>query len=190
VLLESGDAERDAAAAKLLTERLTALQDDLRLPEFADAQEDGKKAKDEPGLLSNLPLKLRFSMLRISPNDPAEAQFVRMLRLAEPDLKKLVAGQPREPIVFPVFGQGRVLCGLEGKNIRPETIEDCAAFLVGECSCQVKELNPGVDLLLAADWDSILDADRPVEPKKEIPEPVIGSGKPKRAKAPAAPAGK
>ena len=29
-------------------------------------------------------------------------------------------------------------------------------FLIGKCSCQVKDLNPGVDLLMAADWDNLM----------------------------------
>ncbi len=44
-----------------------------------------------------------------------------------------------------------------GKGINAETIQDAAKFLCGACSCLVKRLNPGVDLLMAADWDAILD---------------------------------
>jgi hypothetical protein len=31
-------------------------------------------------------------------------------------------------------------------------IDEDAIFLVGSCSCEVKEQNPGVDLLMQADW--------------------------------------
>ena len=30
-----------------------------------------------------------------------------------------------------------------------------AEFLTGPCSCEVKEMNPGYDLLLAANWNSL-----------------------------------
>jgi hypothetical protein len=32
-----------------------------------------------------------------------------------------------------------------------------AEFLTGPCSCEVKEMNPGYDLLLSADWKSLGD---------------------------------
>jgi hypothetical protein len=180
VMVESGDAERDAAAAKLLAERIQALEEEMRLPEFS-ADEPNEKSADEPPLLSNLPMKLRFSMLRLSENDAKETSFVEMLRRVDPKLKSPPEGGKNEPMVFPVFGQGRVLCALVGKNINADTIEDCAAFLTGGCSCNVKELNPGVDLLLAADWSSVLDANAPAETTIEVPEPVIASGKRKAA---------
>jgi hypothetical protein len=54
--------------------------------------------------------------------------------------------------VFPVFGQGRVLYALVGAGINEMTIAETCGFLVGACSCQVKALNPGTDLLIWADW--------------------------------------
>ncbi len=64
----------------------------------------------------------------------------------------------KEPLLFPVFGRGRALYALAGKGINRETLDEAATFLIGKCSCQVKELNPGVDLLLAADWDKLVKA--------------------------------
>jgi hypothetical protein len=61
-----------------------------------------------------------------------------------------------EPMVFPVYGRGRALWGLIGPGITASNIRDSASFLVGACSCEVKEQNPGFDLLLAADWDELL----------------------------------
>ena len=42
---------------------------------------------------------------------------------------------------------------LVGKGIQNENIDEACTFLTGPCSCQVKELNPGVDLLMAVDWE-------------------------------------
>jgi hypothetical protein len=74
-----------------------------------------------------------------------------MLVRAEPDL-----AERSDPMAFPVFGRGRALLPLVGPGITAENIRDSAAFLVGPCSCQIKELNPGFDLLLSAFWDQLI----------------------------------
>jgi hypothetical protein len=98
-------------------------------------------------------LRLEFSLLRLSRHDPNERPFIQMLLGAEADLDEMKA-----PIVFPVFGQGRALYALVGDGIKDETIEKAATFLIGKCSCEVKEQNPGMDLLLAADWKAIIQS--------------------------------
>jgi hypothetical protein len=143
LLVESGDAEKDSAAAALLDEELKRLEEDLQLPEL------GASPDDE--LLANLPLEVRFSVLRVPHADAPEAALVSMLLHSEPDL----AGRS-EAMIFPVFGRGRALFPLVGAGITSENVIDYATFLVGPCSCQVKEQNPGFDLFLAADWDGLL----------------------------------
>jgi hypothetical protein len=150
VLLASGDRRRDEAAAGVLDAELRKLEKSIRLPD--------PTTDDSVKLLSNLPLALAFSTVRVLRDDPGEKLFVEMLLHTENDLP-----QSREPMVFPVFGRGRVLDALIGPGINAETVADAAHFLCGACSCLVKRLNPGVDLLLAADWDSLLDRDA-VEP--------------------------
>jgi hypothetical protein len=76
--------------------------------------------------------------------------FVRMLLRSEEGLES-----SREPMVFPIFGRGRKLDALAGKGISTENVEEYCAFLSGPCSCQVKLQNPGLDLLLAAEWESV-----------------------------------
>jgi hypothetical protein len=146
VLLESGDKTADDAAASLLDSRLTYLASVLELPKLDD--QDIRN-----GLVSVPPdgLRLSFSVLRVSRGDPAESIFTQMLLATEPDLK-----DSSGPIVFPVFGQGRALYALVGKGIKHETIDEAASFLIGSCSCQVKEKNPGADLLMAVDWKALL----------------------------------
>jgi hypothetical protein len=94
-----------------------------------------------------------FSTLRLSRDAAQEHAFVQMLLGTESDLDEVTA-----PIVFPVFGQGRALYALVGDGIKDETIEKSATFLIGKCSCEVKEQNPGMDLLLAADWKQIVES--------------------------------
>lgn len=146
VLLESGDAAKDADAAKFLDERLEYLAGVMELPKL-----DEQDIKN--GLVS-LPgdgLRVEFSTLRLKRDDPAEAAFVAMLLASEEDLREF-----NEPMVFPVFGQGRVLYALVGKGIKVETVDSAAQFLIGSCSCQVKEQNPGVDLVMAVDWKQMV----------------------------------
>jgi hypothetical protein len=146
VLLESGDKAKDEAAAELLEKRLEYLMGVMTLPKL-DAQDiaNGLVSIAEEDLL------LDFSVLRVSRADGKERLFTQMLIASEPGLAEL-----REPMVFPIFGRGRSLYALVGAGIRQETIEAAASFLIGKCSCQVKEQNPGVDLLLTADWDKLV----------------------------------
>jgi hypothetical protein len=141
LLLACGDAAKDAAAETRLRAELQRLEKELKLPPRTPAPEDQVVGEVER------PLRLAFSVIRVERSDPAEEVLVRMLLNTEEDLPGRA-----DPMVFPAFGRGRVLPALVGAGITPANIEDAAAFLVGPCSCQVKRDNPGVDLLLTADW--------------------------------------
>jgi hypothetical protein len=75
-----------------------------------------------------------------------------------------------EPMVFPVFGRGRMLGCLFGEYITEKNIQDVVSFLAASCSCDVKALNPGTDLLLAALWDRVVMAGLLVEDDTPLPE--------------------
>ncbi|MFQ5806748.1 MAG: hypothetical protein ACE5I3_09890 [Phycisphaerae bacterium] len=146
VLLESGPRQADDAAAALLRQRLKRLAATLRLPEVLTSQVGGDAlAQSEPEL------RLSFSMLRIAHDDAAEAFFVTTLTGSKP-----IPADVQEPIVVPVFGRGRALDALIGKDINAEKISAVGRFLVGPCSCRAKALNPGHDLLMTADWETEL----------------------------------
>jgi hypothetical protein len=104
-------------------------------------------------------LEPTFSLLRLPRSDPAEQVLVRTLLRSEPDLE----GYTDQPIAFPVFGRGRVLCALVGPGINAETVEEVCAFLVGPCSCLVKADNPGFDLVMRADWKRVPGVQAPTE---------------------------
>jgi hypothetical protein len=174
LLLESGDAKADDAAEAVLKERVAYLGSVLKLPELSE--EDIAN-----GLISisGSELKLEFSLMRVSRKDPKESAFVKMLLGVEDDLQDLKA-----PMIFPLFGQGRALYALVGAGINNETIDAAAIFLSGKCSCQVKEQNPGVDLLMSANWPEIATPGKgkstasevtpaPTVRHAEIPEPEI-----------------
>jgi hypothetical protein len=147
VLLESGDRKADDAVADLLTRELPILERTLELPETTP---------NDPTLRSSLPVVVKFTVLRVSRTDPHETLFVRQLLQCQKGLD-----EEKGPIVLPIFGRGRALGGIVDENLTSEGMSQAASFLCGPCSCEVKLQNPGMDMLLSADWDAILDANEP-----------------------------
>jgi hypothetical protein len=168
VLLESGDKAADDAAEAMLGKELRGLEQTLKLPAHHP---------DDPPLLSDLPVRVAFSILRLARTDPQEQPLVAMLEKSERGLKGTIA--------FPIFGRGRVLWGLAGRGLTADNIAESGVFLTGACSCEAKELNPGVDLLFAADWEAGLSA---APEAQRLPEPLL-KPRPPDAPEPAAPAG-
>jgi hypothetical protein len=157
LLLESGDKKRDDAAAKLLESEARRLEKTLELPE-ADPS--------DPEMNPNLVSKIAFSIVRVSRANPAERMLVNMLLNVDTNL----AGT-KEEMLIPVFGRGRALPPASGEEIRADVLEAMAGFLTGACSCQVKEMNPGYDLLLAANWNALFEG----LPVKEVELPSLVS---------------
>jgi hypothetical protein len=77
------------------------------------------------------------------------------------------------PIVVPVFGRGRALCALPESQITPKVMREMLEFLTGACSCEVKEMNPGLDLLMTANWEEVAGAKRYSDPP---PASLLGLG--------------
>ncbi|MCA9015425.1 MAG: hypothetical protein KDA77_08860 [Planctomycetaceae bacterium] len=162
VFLESGNPEKDKAAFELLSKELKRMEKTLKLPEI-------EQADIEQGLVSVSPdsLKLKFSLEKCARDDSSEQYFTQMLLATENDLKDF----SDEPMALPVFGQGRVLYALIGKGINPGTIEQACRDLTGPCTCQVKDQNPGTDLLMAVNWENLVTP--ATQDEKELP-PLTG----------------
>ena len=162
VFLESGDAEKDKAARELLAQELKRMEKTLKLPEI-------EQADIEQGLVSVAPdsLKMKFSIETCSRDDSAEQFLTQMLLATENDLKDFGS----EPMALPVFGRGRVLYALIGKGINPGTIEQACRDLTGPCTCQVKDQNPGTDLLMSVPWEKLVTP--ATQDEKELP-PLTG----------------
>jgi hypothetical protein len=158
LLIETGDPAKDTAAQHLLQARLEHLEKTLKLPKIEP--EDAANLAAAP---DGAGLKIAFSLLRVSRLDPAEALLVRMLLSSEEDL-----GDGQEPVAFPVFGRGHVLYALVGKGINPEIIDEACSYLIGPCSCVVKEENPGFDLLMSVNWEAQLSFQ--AVPHRETPD--------------------
>jgi hypothetical protein len=144
LFLESGNAEKDKTVLARLERIIGDLERNLELP--AQAPADTLAEGDTPA--QNL--KIDFSVVRVKRDDPKEKVLVETLLGSEPDLHDL-----KGPMAFPVFGRGRSLYAIVDKGINAEVLYEAGAFMTGACSCQVKAQNPGVDLPMAAPWDSV-----------------------------------
>jgi len=128
-----------------------------------EADEDEDAAEDEEPELPN------YALL-ILENDNEEEDVLReMLLRTEPDL----VNYREEPIAVPVFGRGRALYGLVNKGIDGENIMDACGFMVGPCTCTVKDANPGIDLLIACRWEDRL---MEIEMAKQAAEEAVEDG--------------
>jgi len=144
VLVECGSAEQNTAAAEMLSKVLPQQKRTVTLdpPDDPYATEQPDPEKPKP---AGKELTIAFSLQRVAANDPADSVFVQMLRGVQEPAANM-------PVVYPVFGQGRALCGLTGEDLVVEALEGVCRFVAGPCSCQVNDQNPGRDLLLWAKW--------------------------------------
>ncbi|MDG1895422.1 MAG: hypothetical protein P8J37_10970 [Fuerstiella sp.] len=140
LVLNSNDEDRNQSVVRLLNEQLKQLGQEIPMPEGIGL----------PGseLFSDIPLLMKFSVLEIDPSDESEQFLAALLTGFEPD-----AISSGEPLVVPVFGRGRALEVIPAEQLDAGLIEDLTLFLCGACSCQVKERNPGFDLLMTANWE-------------------------------------
>ena len=139
VLLESGNSPDDDTA-ELISKQLSILKRELILPPMYTEQAN----------LSDTEVHPDFSLIRISRDNPAEKVFVNMLMHSEPNLFEYQA----DPIVFPVFGRGRVFCALAGSGITEENIRSICRTMISPCTCEIKGTHPGTDLLMTIDWEA------------------------------------
>jgi len=167
IFIEGGDKKRDDEKFALLEKNLRKAERTLKLPEIEE-----KDVADGLVTIDPAELKLHFSTIRLSRDNPQEAFLIQMLLRSEEGLfDKEFAGQP---MTFPLFGRCRSLYALVGDGIVEGTLLEACAFLIGPCTCEVKAQNEhGVDLLASVDWDGLIEPT--VEIDKELP-PLMGLG--------------
>jgi hypothetical protein len=146
VVVESGRKDADDRAASALEKRLRYLEQASALPPI-DPSDPTSKLGPGPKL------GVKFSVIRIPAGDAAESAFVKMLAGPAPS-----AALQSGPWISAVFGRGRALGAWPAEGFGDEQIDEVSGFLLGACSCEVKRMNPGWDLLLRADWDAELAA--------------------------------
>ncbi len=81
-------------------------------------------------------------------DDVDEKFLIDCLLNSETDLRDYF----RADCVSGLRGRVWVLYALVGKGIHGDTVRAASTFICGPCSCQVKEHNPGFDLLLEHAW--------------------------------------
>ncbi|WP_145418318.1 hypothetical protein [Planctomycetes bacterium K23_9] len=143
IFVPIGDPDQDDECLATLQREVQRNQDSLELPEQEEVE-------GEEALLAEVDIELRleFSIITLNRDDPKEKFLLDLLLSSEPDLADL-----KQPMAFPVLGRGRVLYALVGKGIAEDTIGIASRFIIGPCSCQVKNQNPGFDLLMNCNWD-------------------------------------
>jgi hypothetical protein len=167
LLLLSGDAAADDGARAMLRRELPGIARGIELP---------ARTGDGPQLLCELPLRIEFPVVEVR-RTADEQSLVRMLLASEDGL-----ADAHGPIAFLVFGRGRALCSLHGQDLeKPDELRRALEYLCRACSCQVKELNPGLDLLISGNWDRIFEAERGPAPREvsasmPVAEPRSASG--------------
>lgn len=99
-------------------------------------------------LRCDVPLKVDFRVSRLAFDDQNESA----LRAMGGGLANSSSG----PWVLPIFGRGRMLDAIDAEHLTVQTVLNACKYMVGECSCTVKTQNPGVDLLMSANWSESL----------------------------------
>jgi hypothetical protein len=167
LFIPGGDAAADTAARDLLAKRLAYLTTVTALP----AVENEDAASDDIMTSAGPAVRLAFSILDLGRDDEAEWVLAAQVR----SMARSAAG----PWAVPVFGRARALTLLTGTSLTDAAIDEIVTFLTGACSCQVKDQNPGWDLLVACDWREELyaaaaAAPAPVATRAQVmPETVV-----------------
>ncbi len=159
LVLKSNDEKENTSVVELLKEQCHALESYIKLPEGIGV----------PGseLYAEVPLFVKFSYLVIDPNDPAERLLTHLIRNFHSD-----AADSKQPLLAPVFGRGRLLEVIPSNDFNADLMRDLSMFMSGACSCQVKERNPGIDLLMNQNWDRELFGENGMRPPSNSKSPI------------------
>lgn len=155
LMIRSKDEVKNAAARKVLVEKNKELSQQIELPDGVGL----------PGseLFSEVPLLLDFTIAEVARDDAKEHFLLSLFQRFDAD-----AFESDEPLFIPVFGRGRALEVIPASRLDAGMIGDLTAFLCGACSCQVKERNPGFDLLITMPWQEKLFGAGPYPPPPDI----------------------
>jgi hypothetical protein len=155
VMLTCSDEAKNKKAEEAAKKAIKVVQSgevefyDGELPYWGEEEEeegdDAKKAKDKKPTHT-------IGWLKVDRKSKTENWLVSSLLSVEYDLAEI-----DEPMIFAVFGRGRALPPYVGKGVTEDNLLDYFAEVTGACSCTVKDQNPGMDLLIKYDWDSVAE---------------------------------
>lgn len=143
-VIVDGGSPLDAAEVERVEKRLKFLEQVAALP-IQDPDDPDSQLGPGP------PLRLKFSSVRVRRDDPAEQVLIRMLAGPKAEFDPATT-----PFAAVVFGKGRVLGAWPLALLDDRLLEETSLFLVGRCSCRLKNENPGWDMLLNVDWEKAL----------------------------------
>lgn len=180
VMMKCGNEELDKKAEETVRTELSTIRERMQeqLDELYSAASDIPwEGEGEPPITTEEERVPEFTVLTVEQDDPKEAFLVGSLLRSEPGEDGL-ENYRDEPMVFAAFGRGRFYYALVGEGISPEMIEETCYYLMGPCSCQIKDANPGMDVLMNIDWDSALYALIEEDPYDTYNEegPIVGLG--------------
>lgn len=180
-VLVDGGTPTDEEAAQRISKRLAFLEQAAALP-IQDPNDPDSQLGPGPEL------RLKFQVLRLRQDEGAEKPLISML--AGPKGRV----DAKRPFAAAVFGRGRVLGAWQLDELDDAGLEDACMFLIGRCSCRLKNENPGWDLLMNVDWPKMLEetqqARKPPIKAAEAVSPVASSNEmmvPETAKVTAEP---
>ncbi len=159
-VIADGGTPADTAEVERVEKRLRFLEQAAALP-VQDPDDPDSQLGPGP------PLRLKFTTVRIRRDDPAEALLIKMLAGTKSGIN---AGA--DNFAAAVFAKGRVLGAWKMSDLDETRLEDASMFLIGRCSCRMKNENPGWDLLLDVDWEKRLAAAKVASVETQPGEPV------------------
>ncbi len=172
LLIDGTDQSQNDQLADQLRESLASATDQIEIPDGVVARgeanqylQEHPEASMDDVLRSDVPLKVDFQLRRLARDDVNETALLAMVHglVQETD----------EPILVPIFGRGRMLDAMRATECDDSVILNACRYMVGECSCTVKALNPGVDLILSVDWSAQLGQSVVMIDPKPTGEPTL-----------------
>lgn len=148
IFLPGADEKRNARARSELQKAIGLAAGRVAVMDPSPAVKLPGETTDSGGTTAADTFDLEF--LEVSRKDPGETWLVRQL-LAVEELDEEERGLP---MVFGIYGRGRALEPYLGDGIEADNLVDMIGFMNGPCSCEVKDRNPGVDLLVTRDWEA------------------------------------
>lgn len=174
LVVHHGDPTTAEKTRSQLDGYLRKIEKSITIPEgIIGTNERHKITEDtdlEDVLRSEIPLKIAFTSQLVDRSNPEEAAFIATLIEASPPEVK----NSRETLIIPVFGRGRQLPPMPASKLDYAPILNGCQYLCGACSCQVKEQNPGSDLLIHENWPSHLTTGLAVVDKALPPLEGVG----------------
>ncbi len=147
LLLKGDNEKKNKKTAETLSKNLPVIENQIKLPhERSDIPEEDLEIYD-----TNVVFKL--SMLQLSKTNSKDEIFINMLTRIIP----AAVLTNSFPVVYPIFARGRMLVAMPSKDVKKRNLENLCEYIAGECSCEIKGQNPGMDLLFSVDWDSLIE---------------------------------